>query len=161
MSIAWKLLAEVRERRQHGALQAVARDRQALQASEALAQQAERQWLRQYQAKDRHWQSTVAAAEQGGCSIAQMRQAGSWSRALDARIAAAGVAALQAQAGVLMAEGVLDASRGQLRRASAELEKARQMQQRARAEQRALQERRLDEATEEVSVQLWAAARRA
>lgn len=161
MAIAWKLLAEVRERHQRSALQAVGRDKRALQASEAQAQQAEQQWLQQYQAKAQHWQSTMATAELGGCSVAQMRQAGAWSHALDARIAAAGVAALQAQAVVLMAEGALDASRGQLRRASAELEKARQMQQRAAAEQRALQERRLDEATEEVSVQLWAAARRA
>jgi hypothetical protein len=161
MAIAWKQLADVRESHQRNALQAVGRDKRALQACEALAQEAEQQWLQQYQAKARHWQSTVAAADQGGCSVAQMRQAGAWSHALDARIATAGVALLQAQAVVAMAEGVLDTSRGQLRRASAELEKARQMQQRARAEQRAQQERRQDEATEEASVQLWLVARRA
>ena len=161
MAIAWQLLAEVRERHQRSALQAVGRDQRALQACEARAQQAERQWQQQQQAKSEHWQSTLAALDEGGCNVAQLRQAGAWSRALDARIVTAGAAVLQAQAGVAVAEGVLDASRSQLRRVSAELEKARQMQQRARAEQRALLERRQDEATEEASVQVWSAVRRA
>jgi len=161
MAIAWKLLAEVRERHQRSALQAVGRDRRALQACEAQALEAGQQWLQQRQAKAQHWQSTVAAVGEGGCSVAQMRQAGAWSRALDGRIVTAGAAVLQAQAVVAMAEGALDASRGQLRRVSAELEKARQMQRRAQAEQRAQQEHRQDEATEEASVQIWSAARRA
>ena len=161
MAIAWKLLADVRERHQRSALQAVGRDQRALQACEALAGEARQQWLQQHQAKAQHWQATTAALGEGACSVAQMRQAGAWSHALDARIAAAGTTVLQAQAVVAHAEGQLDASRGQLRRASAELEKARQMQQRDRAELRAQQERRLDEATEEASVQQWSAARRA
>ncbi|WP_457325793.1 serine kinase [Roseateles sp. P5_E11] len=161
MAIAWKLLADVRERHQRSALQAVGRDQRALQACEARAQEAEQQWLQQHQAKAQHWQSTVAAVGEGGCSVAQMRQAGAWSRALDGRIVTAGAAAVQAQVVVAQAAGLLDASRAQLRRASAELEKARQMQQRALAEQRAQQERRQDEATEEASVQMWSAARRA
>ena len=79
MAIAWKLLADVRERHQRSALQAVGRDRRVLQACEAQAQEAEQQWLQQHQAKALHWQSTVAAAGEGGCSVAQMRQAGAWS----------------------------------------------------------------------------------
>lgn len=161
MAIAWKLLADVRERHQRSALQAVGRDQRALQACEARAQQAEQQWRQQHQAKSQHWQSTAAALGGGGCSVAQMRMAGAWSHALDARIASAGEAALQAWAIAAQAESVLDTSRGQLRRISADLEKARQMQQRDRAEQRLQQERRQDEVTEEASVQLWLAARRA
>lgn len=161
MAIAWKLLADVRERHQRGALQAVGRDQRALQACEARAHEAEQQWRQQHQAKAQHWQTTVAAVGEGACSVAQMRQAGAWSHALDARIVAAGEAVAQAQAVVAHAEEQLDASRGQLRRISGELEKARQMQQRAQAEQRAQQEHRQDEATEEASVQLWSAARRA
>jgi hypothetical protein len=160
MAIAWQLLADVRERHQRSALQAVGRDRRSLQVCQAQAQQAERQWLQQHEAKSRHWQSTLAALDRGGCSVAQLRQAGAWSHALDARIVTAGTAVLEAQAVVAMAEGALEASRGQLRRASAELEKARQMQQRVGAEQRARQERRQDEATEEAAVQAWSAQRR-
>ncbi len=159
MAIAWKLLADVRERHQRSALQAVGRDQRALQACEALAHDAERQWLQQRQAKASHWQATVAAVGDGGCSAAQLRLASAWSRTLDARIATAGAAVQQARAVVTQAEGVLDASRSQLRRVSAELEKARQMQQRDRAEQRARQERRQDEATEDASVQGWLAAK--
>ncbi|MDR7267947.1 flagellar biosynthesis chaperone FliJ [Pelomonas saccharophila] len=161
MAIAWKLLADVRERHQRSAMQAVGRDQRALRACEARAQEAEQHWLQQQQAKALHWQSTVAAVGEGGCSVAQLRQAGAWSHALDSRIVTAGAAVVQAQAVVAMAEGALDTSRAQLRRASADVEKARQMQQRARAEQRAQQERRQDEATEEASVLLWSAARRA
>jgi hypothetical protein len=161
VAIAWMLLTDVRERHQRSAMQEVARDQRELEAREAEAEQARREWQQQLEAKAQHWKDTVGALSDGACSVAQMRQAGAWSKALDLQIAQAGMAVVEAQAVVAQAQDVLDASRAHLRRASAELEKAKQMQQRVRAEERALQERRQDELTEEVSVQGWSVAQRA
>jgi len=161
VAIAWMLLTDVRERHQRSAMQEVARGKRELEAREAQAAEVRREWQQQLEAKAQHWKDTVGALSDGACSVAQMRQAGAWSKALDLQIAQAGVAVVEAQAVVAQAQSVLDASRAQLRQASAELEKARQMQQRAKAEERQHQERRQDEVTEEASVQAWSSTHRA
>jgi len=157
MSIDWKLLIDVRERQKTAAMEVVARDRQAADASQARLQQAQAQQQQQVNAKAQHWQATAGELSGGHCSVAQLRHAGAWSGALDAQILQAGQVAAQAEHAHVQTQQVLDASRRQLRDASGELEKAQQMQQRTRAEQRRLQELRQDEGTEEAATQVWLA----
>lgn len=159
MTIDWKLLVDVRERQKSAALGIVARDREATEESRAQLQQAEAQRQQQLQSKAQHWQATVGALSGGQCSIAQLRHAGAWSGALDAQIAEAGQAAMQAGQAHAQREQVLEASRLQLRAASGELEMAQQMHERARIERLRLAELRQDEAAEEAASQAWAARR--
>ena len=158
-SIDWKLLIDVRERQKTAALGVVARDRKAAEQSHAQLLQAEAWREQQVQSKAAHWQATVGALAGGQCNVAQLRHAGAWSGALDAQIAQAQQQAVQAGEFHAQREEVLARSRQALREASGELEKARQMQQRARAERLALQETRQDEAAEEAASQAWAAQR--
>jgi hypothetical protein len=157
--IDWKLLIDVRERQKTAALGVVARDRDAAEQSRAQLRQAEARREAQVQSKAAHWQATVGALAGGQCNVAQLRHAGAWSGALDAQIAQAQRQAVQAGELHAQREDVLARSRQALRNASGELEKARQMQQRARAERLALQETRQDEAADEAASQAWAAQR--
>jgi len=154
-AIDWKLLIGVRERHKTTALEAVARDRRALQASQDQAQAAQAQWHHQVQTQAAHWQATSAALAGGGFKAAQLREAAAGSQALDAQIARAGQAAAQARELVSQHEARLDTSRGGLRAAEGELEKARQMQQRVHAQQLRAGELRQEDATEELAVQKW------
>jgi hypothetical protein len=157
--IDWKLLIDVRERQKTAALGVVSRDRDAAEQSRAQLRQAEARREAQVQSKAAHWQATVGALAGGQCNVAQLRHAGAWSGALDAQIAQAQRQAVQAGELHAQREDVLARSRQALRDASGELEKARQMQQRARAERLALQETRQDEAADEAASQAWAAQR--
>lgn len=159
MDIDWQRLGEVRERQKAAAQQRVAADRQAMEESCQQAEQARHQWQHQMSAKQQLWQEAAGALSGGAFSVAQMRQAGAWSQALDAQIAQAGLAVQQAQAVVHQRQAVLDASRRQLRQAAGELEKARQMQQRARADQIRVREQRLEDGAEEAAVQTWRSRR--
>jgi len=158
-SIDWKLLVDVRERQKTAALGVVARDREAAEQSHARLRQAEAWREERVQSKAAHWQATVGALAGGQCNVAQLRHAGAWSGALDVQIAQAQQQAAQAGEFHAQREEVLARSRQALRDASGELEKARQMQQRARAERLALQETRQDEAAEEAASQAWATRR--
>jgi hypothetical protein len=157
--IDWQLLAGVRERQKTIAMGVVARDRSAADQSRAELQQAQAWQQQQVLDKARHWQATAGALSGGQCSVAQLRHAGAWSGALDARIAQARQFAAQAGLAHAQREQTLDASRRKLRAASGEVEKAQQMQQRARAEEVRVQEQRLDETAEESASQAWAARR--
>jgi flagellar biosynthesis chaperone FliJ len=159
MSIDWGLLVEVRERQKTSAMEVVARDRRAAGESLAMWHQAQASQQQQVNAKLQHWQATSGALSGGRCDVAQLRQAGAWSGALDARIVQAGEAAAQAAQVHAQRQQVLEASRRQLREASGELEKAKQMQQRTRAEARCERERRLDAVTEEAAAQAWRSRR--
>ncbi|EJL73494.1 hypothetical protein PMI12_03468 [Variovorax sp. CF313] len=159
MSIDWKLLVDVRERQKTAAMGVVARDRAAAEESQARLQQAEAWQQQQVQNKARHWEATRGALSGGQCSVEAFRSAGAWSGALDARIAEAGQATVQAARAHSEREQVLEKSRRQLRAAHGELEKARQMQQRARTERLHLQELRLEDANEESTAQAWAMRR--
>ncbi|PIF73081.1 hypothetical protein CLU95_0165 [Variovorax sp. 54] len=157
--IDWKTLVGVRERQKTVAMGVVARDRAAAEQSHAELQQAQAWQQQQVQNKAAHWQSTVGALSHGQCSVAQLRHAGAWSGALDAQIAQAGQLAAQAGQAHALREQTLGASRQKLRAASGDVEKAQQMQQRARTEQLRVQDQRLDEAAEESASQAWAARR--
>ena len=159
MSIDWKLLADVRERQKTAAMGVVARDRAAAEQSQAQLMQAEVLRQQQEENKLRHWEATRGALSGGQCSVAEFRNAGAWSGALDARIAKAGEAAANAARAHSDREQVLEQSRRQLRAAHGELEKAQQMQQRARMERMHLQELRLEDSNEESTAQAWAMRR--
>lgn len=159
MSVDWMLLIDVRERQKSAAMGVVARERQAAEQSLARLQKAETWREQQVQDKAQHWQDTAGALSGGVFSVAQLRQAGAWSGALDARIAQAGQTVAQAGQAHAQREQALAASRLRLRGASGELEKARQMQERTRAEQLRLQGLRHDDAAEEAAVQAWATHR--
>jgi hypothetical protein len=159
MSIDWKLLADVRERQKTVAMGVVARDRVAAEQSQAQLMQAEALREQQQENKLRHWEATRGALSGGQCSVAEFRSAGAWSGALDARIAQAGEAAAQAARAHSEREQVLEQSRRQLRAAHGELEKAQQMQQRARMERMHLRELRLEDINEETTAQAWAMRR--
>ena len=159
MSIDWKLLADVRERQKTVAMGVVARDRAAAEQSQAQLMQAEALREQQQENKLRHWEATRGALSGGQCSVAEFRSAGAWSGALDARIAQAGDAAAQAARAHSEREQVLEQSRRQLRAAHGELEKAQQMQQRARMERMHLRELRLEDINEETTAQAWAMRR--
>ncbi|KLN53519.1 hypothetical protein [Variovorax paradoxus] len=157
--VDWKLLVGVRERQKTVAMSVVARDRAAAEQSRAEMQQAQAWQQQQVQDKAMHWQATAGALSHGECSVAQLRHAGAWSAALDARIAEAGRLASQAGQAHAQCERTLDDSRRKLRAASGDVEKAQQMQQRAQGERLRAQELRHDEATEEATSQAWAARR--
>jgi hypothetical protein len=159
MSIDWKLLADVRERQKTVAMGVVARDRVAAEQSQAQLMQAEALREQQQENKLRHWEATRGALSGGQCSVAEFRSAGAWSGALDARIAQAGEAAAQAARAHSEREQVLEQSRRHLRAAHGELEKAQQMQQRARMERMHLRELRLEDINEETTAQAWAMRR--
>ncbi|WP_431112164.1 serine kinase [Variovorax paradoxus] len=159
MSIDWKLLADVRERQKTVAMGVVARDRAAAEQSQTQLMQAEALREQQQANKLRHWEATRGALSGGHCSVAEFRSAGAWSGALDARIAQAREAAAQAARAHSEREQVLEQSRLQLRAAHGELEKAQQMQQRARTERVHLQELRLEDINEETTAQAWAMRR--
>ena len=160
MKLHWKTLIDVRERQKLAALEQVARDREVAEASQALALRAKAELVQCQQAKAGHWQATAGAVNGGACNVGQLRSAAHWSGALDRQIA-------QAQGGVQKAndtserhQKMLDVSRQQLRVAASGIEKARQMQQRERTEAQRLAGLRLDDITEELSAQAWAARRR-
>ncbi|RQO45134.1 serine kinase [Variovorax sp. KBW07] len=157
--IDWKTLVGVRERQKTVAMGVVVRDRAAAEQSHLQLQLARAWQQHQEQKKTSHWQATVGALSHGDCSVAQLRHAGAWSGALDAQIARAGQFAAQAGQAHAQREQTLDASRQKLRAASGDVEKAQQMQQRARGEQLRVQELRLDETAEETASQAWAARR--
>ncbi|AKJ32076.1 serine kinase [Caldimonas brevitalea] len=160
MDIDWKRLIDVRERQKRTAMETVARDREAAERSLADARQAQARLQQEMAAKAQHWQATAGALQDGHCSVAELRHAGAWSGALDARIVEAGRGAARAQAAHLQRQQVLDASRRQLRAASGDVEKAQQMHRRCQSEQRRLQEARLDDVAEDVAAQAWAARRK-
>jgi hypothetical protein len=154
-SIDWKRLVDLREQQQSKAMELVAKDTEALDASQGQAQAAQAQWREQLEVKAAHWQSMVQALSGGAVNASQMRDAAAGSRALDAQIAMAGRAVLQAQEQVAQRQAVLDASRGELRAASGELAKARKMQERVHDDQQRRLELQLEDAAEEAAVQRW------
>jgi hypothetical protein len=159
MSVDWKLLVEVRERQKTVATSEVARERHAADESQALLRQAQSQVQQEQRSKDGHWQGTRQALAGGHCRVAELVQAGAWSKVLDAQIAKASQAAAEAGQAHALREQALEESRRRLRAASGEVEKARQMQQRARADELRLAEVRHEESAEEASARTWALRR--
>lgn len=155
MDIDWKQLIVVRERQKAVALEAVSRDRRALEASRAQAQAAHEQWLRRVQARSAHWQAMMARRSGSPLSPALLCDAAAGSRALDAQIAHAALASSRAQAMAAQRQDDLDASRGALRAADGELLKARQMQERRQALLRQARERHQEDAAEELAAGNW------
>ena len=153
----WQQLVEVREQQKVGALQAVARDRQAVQAAEREALQAQARLQSERQAKDRLWCELSGAGSQAsrGLSVAQIRQAESWSRALDRNILEAVDVLSRKREVVERQHAVLEQSRLRLREAEGDLEKAKRTREQMASERRRQDETRQEEVTEEHAVQIW------
>lgn len=151
----WKQLITLREKQEAQAQEQVARDTQALDASQGQAQAAQAQWREQVEVKAAHWQAMVQALSGGAVNALALRDAAAGSRALDAQITLAGRAVQQAQQQVAQRETELAASRAGLRAASGELAKARRMHERARDEAQRRVELQLENAAEEAAIQRW------
>jgi hypothetical protein len=159
MSIDWKLLIDVRERRKKIALEAMLVNRRAAERSRSEAQQAQAQWQRRVDAKLDFWQATRLATAGGSFSVSQLSDAAGWSGALDAQIAQQSVTVQQAQCAFRECEQMLEASRGRLCHAAGGVEKAERMHKRDKAMLRRVDEARFDAAIEGSTSTAWAARR--
>ncbi|ADU39132.1 HPr kinase [Variovorax paradoxus] len=159
--IDWKRLVAVREQHKTRSAGVVTRERAAAQESLAALEQARELHEREQQGKSSHWQALQASFAAGQCDVSQLRTASAWSGALDAQIAQAHAKALAAARAHAQQEEVLERSRQALRTASAKLEKATQMKERAAGERLRVAEMRLEDSADEAGSQAWAARRAA
>ena len=94
----------------------------------------------------------------GHCaSVADLRQAADWHRALDAHIAQEAAALADARAEMMRRRSALDASREALRRESAALEQARRQEDALQARCRRRDALRQDDAVDEAALDAWRA----
>ena len=159
MAIEWQRLIDVRAQHERIARERVAQERRAADESAAQAQAAQQRLAQQVAGKASHWQAIARALDGGTCDVAQLRDAGAWSGALDRQIAQADDSVSQVQAVVAERQGTLEASRRRLRETAAGTERVRQMQLRDQARHRQLQEARIEEAAQEAAAQAWMARR--
>ena len=157
MSIAWKTLIDVRERRKQLALAAMLAEQRAVEQSRAQMQLAQVEWQRCIDAKSDHWEAVRDAIAQGAVNIAQLTDAAAWSGALDTRISQHNALVQQAQIATSACEERLASSNQSLRRAAAGLMKAEEMWERQRVQQRRVTEAEADGAIEELAPITWAA----
>ena len=157
--IDWQVLIGVRERRRDAAQALMQREQREANACEQQVQQADADWRAQLAAREAHARSTRDSFA-GGASVETLRQSGAWHGALGERIAAKAHALVQAQRRFARQQAVLAQSRLALLKADAELDQARQMQQRRRREQLRVVELRIEDALDESSTQSWAARHR-
>lgn len=155
MGIDWQRLIDVRDRHVEVAREHVANDRQAFDQAQARAQAAQQRLIDQQHARVAHWQAVAGRLDARGVDVSQLREAGSWSHALDRQIAQAVQAAHAAQASTEEPARKLEASRAQLRSSAAALEQARRMCERADQQAQRTLDQRLDDITEEAATQAW------
>ncbi|MED5622309.1 serine kinase [Ideonella sp. BN130291] len=155
MNDDWARLTRVREAQLAAAREAVEQERVRVQASLAQAQRAQAQLQQQAHAKSALWQDTTQALAQGGCGAGTLRQAQVWSGALDRRIADAGQGVQAAEQAVAERMAELQQRRSQLRHASSEVEKVRQVHQRLQAAERRGAEVRAEDRLDELAAQRW------
>lgn len=153
----WQVLIGVRERRRDTAQQDLQREQRLTEACRQGMVQAETAWRAQLAARDAHAESTRQSVA-GGASIAQLRHSSAWHGALGQRIAARAQALSEARERLARQRQAMAQARRALLKADAELEQAREMQQRRRREQRGLAERRVEDALDESGAQAWSAA---
>lgn len=134
MAIDWKLLVDTRIRKKTAALEVVAQDRQALENSLAQVTRAKSVEQEYVLNKAQLWQATMATPANGTLPVAQLRNVSAWSHALDAHIVQAAQDVCQAQQVTQQRLTTLEVSRSALVRACRNLDKAEQLQQRARLE---------------------------
>jgi len=155
MGIDWQRLIDVRDRHVEAARELVSRHRRAFDEAQAQAQAAQQHLIDQQQARAAHWQAVAGRLDARAVDVSQLRDAGSWSHALDRQIEQATQAAEQAQASTAEPARKLEASRAQLRSSSAALEQARRMRERADQQAQRTLEQRIDDNTEEAATQAW------
>jgi hypothetical protein len=155
-SLDWPLLVGVRERRRESAQEALQHEQQVTAVRVQEVQQAEADWRAQIAARATHAQQMRQAVT----SIAQLQQGGAWDGALAQRILAREHDLAVARQRLADQQNVLAEKRRALLKADAELEQARQMQQRHRQERRQLAELRLEDTLDETGAQTWQSVRR-
>jgi len=154
--IDWTRLEDVRERRRRAALETMLADRRAAEAQAAALRAAEDARAVAQRAKASHWQ--VAGADPA-LNVGALAGAAAWSRVLDERIAREGAAVAQAQARAQACAHAAKASREALRRAASGVEKAARLAQQARAQDRRIEDARLESMAEDLAAARWAARR--
>lgn len=152
MAIDWKLMIDLRERQRTTASDLVQRQRQVVAESEAEVQAARMRLVQQQDSKAALWNGISNAK---ACTIDEMQRASAWSRALDGKVAEAAQAVHQALVVAQEKHAVLEQRRRELRAAMAELEKAKEMQQRLLTGQRRAAEARADEVVDEWAANQW------
>jgi hypothetical protein len=157
MSIDWLRLGELREQRAQAARQRLSQDREQALRGEQQRHRAQAGLQQAIDDRQQLWQDSAGEGRSAPIAVAQLRQAGVWSRALDRRIDEAAVAARQAQTEVDQRQAALERSRQHLREATVALERARLMQERVRREHGRLAETRMEAQCEEAAVQTWLA----
>jgi hypothetical protein len=151
----WNRLSQVRETQKTVAQETVARDRRAVEQSHAQARHAQDQLAQQEAAMATLWQDAAAALDGGAFRIDMLRDTGAWSRTLSTRVVAAAQTVQQAQAVLAEHNGVLDASRRELRAAMGEVEKVKRMHAEVQKTARREQSLRLEDTLDEVAAQAW------
>jgi flagellar biosynthesis chaperone FliJ len=152
--IEWRVLIRVREQRQRTALEDAARERRACTTQQAKAQEAQAELGQCIADKTALWQAHAAPQAQA-FSVADLGQTSAWSHALDRRIAEAHHAAQQAQHEAAQQHARWQASRAKLREAMGELDKAQQLDERARHAAQQQSEQREDIAIDDIAAQAW------
>lgn len=153
--IDWPALITVRERRRDAAREVLRQAQAEAAQGEAQVQRAEAAWQAQLAARDRHSQDLRQQFSGGGASVASMRLGGAWDGALAQRIAQRSLDLRDARGALARLEQVVAEKRRAVLKADAELDQARQMQDRQRRERRQLVEQRLEDTLDETGVQTW------
>jgi hypothetical protein len=154
-ALDWPLLVGVRERRRESAQEALQHEQRVTAAREHELRQADEAWRAQIAARSAHTQHMRT----GVTSVAQLQQGGAWDGALAQRILARQRDVAAAQQRLAAQQAVLAEKRRALLKADAELDQARQMQQRSRRERRQVAELRLEDTLDETGAQTWQAMR--
>ena len=155
MPTDWKQMIRLRERQRTVAMEATARERQALDESLEQLRAAQAHLAQQVAARSALWDGAAAALNGQGCSVEHMQQTLVWSGALAAKVSQAGQEVQQTQSHAAQRNAQWEASRRALRAVAAKVEKAEQLQQRVRGDAARVAEQRLDEALAERSSGAW------
>jgi hypothetical protein len=151
----WARLTQLREAHRTAAIDAVARERRAVDESRVQAEAATRQLAAQQEAQAALQRETAAALSQGTCRIEQLAHAGAWSRTLSTRIAEASRGVAQAESVVTERMAELDERRGELRAAAQRFEQVKQMHGELHKSDQRERAVRMEQSVDELASQTW------
>lgn len=155
MSIDWSRLRELRDRQQLAARQRLVQDREQARQGEQRWQQAQTGLALAVQARQQLWQGCAGEGGSQPIAVAQLHQAGAWSRVLDRAIDDAAVAQREARLQADRQQLALQRSQRHLRDLALASERARLMQQRVRSDLCRQGEARLEDQCDEAAMQAW------
>lgn len=160
-AVSWQTLVQVREAGERSAQHQVSRDADTVAVTGHRLFAAQCDWMSSRQAGLQHRQALQRVADEGRATVAALRHGAHWDQALTQRLASTTRAVREAEGVHAQAEALLDISRAELRRASAQLEKARHLDEQTRRAQARARERRLDEQADDAALQRRTMPRRA